>query len=438
MTRGEELVFLAWNDLVGVTRGRGIPLKAYASRKKTGINWCMAGHALTPFDNLAPNPWGSMLEAHMVPVPETEVRVDLGDGQTPLHFVLCDGLTTDGQPWDADTRGFCKAALADLERRAGVRLYASPELEFQLLGDGLAEAAPFSIEAFQVQAALGGRMVAAMRQAGTEPETFEPEFGAGQYEISCKPAVGIGAADRIVIVKEVLRDVARRAGYRASFTPKAYVDRPGNGAHIHFSLQRPDGKPMTHDPRLPAGLSEKAAQFAAGVVRHLPALCALGAASPPSYLRISPHRWSSAYACLGVDNREAALRVCLPPKGTAEQTRRLYNLEYRPADGAANPYLLLGALARAGLDGIENELPLPPLVSGDPHDMDGDKRRALDIVPLPATLGEALDALERDAVVMAWFAPNLIDTFIAVKRTEIAMCKDATPEQICTRYRNAY
>ncbi len=438
MTRGEELVFLAWNDLVGVTRGRGIPLKAYASRKKTGINWCMAGHALTPFDNLAPNPWGSMLEAHMVPVPETEVRVDLGDGRPPLHFVLCDGLTADGRPWDADTRGFCKAALADLERQAGLCLYASPELEFQLLGEGLAEAAPFSIEAFQLQAALGGRMVAAMRQAGAEPETFEPEFGIGQYEISCKPAVGIMAADRMVIVKEVLRDVARRAGYRASFTPKAYHDRPGNGAHIHFSLQRPDGKPVTHDLKRPGGLSEKAGKFAAGVVRHLPALCALSAASPPSYLRISPHRWSSAYACLGVDNREAALRICLPPKGAAEQTRRLYNLEYRPADGASNPYLLLGALARAGLDGIENELPLPSLVSGDPHDMGGDKRRALGIVPLPATLAEALDALERDATVKSWFAPNLIDTFIAVKRTEIEMCKDATPEEICARYRHAY
>src|SRR5262249_58178019 len=80
MTTGEELIFLAWNDLVGITRGRGVPLKAYAGRKKTGINWAMAGHALTPFEDIADNPWGPMEEAHMTPAPESQVRVEPGAG----------------------------------------------------------------------------------------------------------------------------------------------------------------------------------------------------------------------------------------------------------------------------------------------------------------------------------------------------------------------
>jgi glutamine synthetase len=97
MAVSEELIFLAWNDLVGVTRGRGIPMKAYAGRKKTGINWAMAGHALTPFEDIADNPWGPMEEAHMTPAPESQVRVELGGSQPPLNMVMCDGLTTNGE-----------------------------------------------------------------------------------------------------------------------------------------------------------------------------------------------------------------------------------------------------------------------------------------------------------------------------------------------------
>ena len=434
----DALIFLAWNDLVGLTRGRGVPRKSYAARRKTGINWAMAGQALTPFEDIADNPWGPMDEAHMTPAPDTEIHVDVGAAQPPLNMVLCDGLTADGDVWDSCTRGFCKAAIDDLRRRTGLCIIASPELEFQLIGADLPAATPFSLEAFRLLPDLGARIVAALRQAGAEPEAFEPEYGVGQYEVSCRPAVGIAAADRMVIVKEVIREIARRNGYRASFTPKPFLQRPGNGAHIHFSLQTTNGKPITHDPSGPGGLNLKAAEFAAGIVRHLPALCALTAPSVPSYYRLGPHHWSSGYACIGVSNREAALRICLPPKGTAESRRRLYNLEFRPADSTACPYLALGALIRAGLAGIEERLPLPPLVHEDPHDIGPVKRKELGITELPSTLAVALDCLERDRVAKTWFAPNLRRTYLAVKRKEIEMMATSSEDEICERYRNAY
>jgi glutamine synthetase len=438
MAAREELILLAWNDLVGVTRGRGIPRSAWAERRKTGINWAMAGHALTPFEDIADNPWGALDEAHMTPDPATLVRVDVGKGVPPLSFALCDGLTAAGETWDSCTRGFYRAALRDLEREAGLRFYASPELEFQLMGDGLAKTTPFSLEAFRLVPDFALRCTAALRQAGTEPETFEPEYGVNQFEVSCKPAIGLAAGDRMVIVKEVIREVARRAGYRASFTPKIAPDKPGNGAHVHFSLQTRDGKPATWDAARPGGLTEKAAQVAAGIVRHMPALCAFTAPSPPSYYRLGPHHWSSGYACLGVSNREAALRICVPPKGDAAQTRRLYNLEYRPADSAACPYLLLGVLVRAGLQGIKEKLPLPALANEDPHDMGAEKRRKLGIATLPATLPEALDVLEKDKVVRGWFSGNLWTAYRSVKRKEAEMFKNATAEETCARYAHAY
>ena len=434
---GDELVLLAWNDLVAMTRGRAAPVSEYPSRRAVGINWAMAGHALTPFEDIADNPWGSMDEVHMTPAEETHVRFEVGGGQPAFNMVLCDAITTDGGTWDSCPRGFLKAAVADLRERHGLELLASPELEFQLVGGALPEATPFSLEAFRLMPDLGQRVVEALRAAGCQPETYEPEYGVGQYEFSCAPAFGVAAADRIVLAKEVVREVARRAGLRASFTPKPYPNRPGNGAHIHLSLWS-GGKPATHDPTRPGGLTEKAARFAAGIVRHMPALCAFAAPSVPSYYRLGPHHWSAGYACMGVTNREAALRICLPSKGTAASVRRRFNLEYRPADGTSSPYLALGALVRAGLAGLDEKLPLPPLVQEDPHDMGEARRRELGIRPLHASLGEALDALRADPEVCGWFAPNLLDTFIAVKRKEIALCEGLSPNDISEKYRNAY
>lgn len=438
MADREELILLAWNDLVGITRGRGVPLKAYPERKKLGINWAMAGHALTPFEDIADNPWGAVMEAQMLPDPSTRVRVEVVKNYPPLSFVLCDGYNLDGTVWDSCTRGFLRAALADLEKETGLRFYSSPELEFQLMGANLPKTTPFSLEAFRLAPDFALHCTEALRVAGTEPESFEPEYGVNQFEVSCRPAIGVAAADRTVIVKEVLREVARRAGYRASFTPKVAPDKPGNGAHIHFSLQSKDGKPITYDAAGPGGLSEKAGQFAAGIVRHTPALCAFTAPSPPSYFRLGPHHWSSGYACLGYNNREASLRICPPPKGGAARMRRLYNLEYRPVDSTSSPYLVLGLLAHAGLQGIREKLPLPPLVNEDPHDMGAEKRRKLGIVSLPVTLTDALDILEKDKVVRGWFSDNLWKAFIAVKRKEVDMFKNATADEVCARYANAY
>ena len=344
-------------------------------------------------------------------------------------------MARSGIPARADSTG---RPLQDLEKETGLRFYSSPELEFSLLGASLPMTTPFSLEAFRLVPDFALRCIEALRQAGTEPETFEPEYGINQFEVSCRPAIGIAAADRTLIVKEVIREVARRAGYRASFTPKIALDRPGNGAHVHFSLQSKDGKPATYDPSRPGGLSEKAGQFAAGVVRHTPAICAFSAPTPPSYFRLGPQHWSSGYAGLGLNNREASLRICPPPKGDAARMRRLYNLEYRPVDSTSSPYLVLGLLVRAGLQGIREKLPMPELLTEDPHDLGAEKRRKMGIAALPGTLSEALDTLERDKVVKSWFSDNLWKAYISVKRKEVDMFKNATAEEIMSRYANAY
>jgi len=436
--RTEDIVLLAWNDLVGMTRVRGVPRSQIERRMAHGLGWALAGQALTPFEDIAPNPWGPVGEVRQVPDPATETRLDL-DLETPaLHFMLCDSLNPDGTPWACCTRSFLKAALADLEKETGLRLRAAFEQELHLSGPGFVAGPPFSMEAIRQGARFAGAAVAALRLAGVEPETFEPEYGVAQFEYACPPVEGVAAADRALIAREAVREAARRLGLRASFTPKATPGGVGNGLHIHVSLWDRAGRPMTYDAARPAQLSEVAGHFAAGVVRHARALVALTAPSPVSYLRLGPHHWSSGYTAFGVQNRECALRVCPPPDKDEAARARHINLEYRPADATASPYLALGALVRAGLEGVRARLPMPQPTEGDPHELSADARRERGVHPLPTTLAEALVALEGDAVARGWFADEMLTTYLAVKRTEIAAFQDVDAAAMCERYRLAY
>jgi glutamine synthetase len=274
--------------------------------------------------------------------------------------------------------------------------------------------------------------------AGVEPETFEPEFGTGQFEICCTPAEGLAAADRIVVMRETIRAVAGRRGLHASLSPLTAVGVPGNGAHLHFSFVDAEGRPATHDPSGHGGLSATAAAFAAGVVAHMPALCAMTAPAPVSYKRIGPHHWSSGYACLGGSNREAGLRIVEPRLHADDANIRGLHLEYRPVDSTCSPYLALGMLVHAGLHGIRENLPPPPLVTGDPDDLSPQDREAQGIVALPSSLEAALEALTSDTIAVGWLPSRLRDVYVSVKRKELEMTAGLGEPDLLAKYANAY
>lgn len=433
-----ELVMLLYGDLSGLNRGRAVPLDDLPARLRTGVGWVPADQALTPFDVIAdPNPWGPLGDLRLLPDPSTEVRVDLWPDAPPLHFVLCDAVETDGEPWEACPRAMLKGALDDLEREAGIRLVAAFEQEFHL--SGLSRTGPaFSMEAHRLADPFGSTLVAALAEAGHEPETFLPEYGPGQYEINCRPALGVAAADRAASVREIVRETARRAGHRASFTPIVDPEGVGNGVHVHFSLLDEDDAPAAFDPGRPGGVSETAGRFVAGVLRHLPALVALTAPSAISYLRLTPHRWSAAFTVLGERNREAAVRIAPTSTMGGSDPAPQFNLEYRAADAAASPHLALAVIARAGLEGIRDELPDPPLVNADPSELDNDERERLGARRLPASLDEALEMLEKDDVVRSWFPEQLWDCYLSLKRTELRLLEGLDPAEMCGRYLDVY
>lgn len=137
-----ELIFLVWNDLVGLNRTRGIPVFDYDRRKNHGLGWAMAGQALTPFEDIAPNPWGPMAEVRQTPDEATRRRIALRDDRPPMHLVMCNSLNGDGSPWECCTRSSMAAALDDLDAETGLQLHIAYENEFLLSGESIEWAAP--------------------------------------------------------------------------------------------------------------------------------------------------------------------------------------------------------------------------------------------------------------------------------------------------------
>jgi glutamine synthetase len=433
-----ELVSLVCCDLGSIVRGRSLPASELAVRLQVGVGWVPANLSLTPLGPLAePNPFGSTGDLRLLPDPETHVRVEGDQDAGALEFVLCDIVETDGEPWECCPRNFLRGALRELESELGVRVVASFEHEFQLLlGPPLPP--PFSLRAQRRAEPFPEQVMGALVQAGVQPLLFLPEFAAHQFEIPVEPAEGLTSADRSVVLREVVHEVARRGDVRASFAPLLDPAGPGNGLHIHFSLLDDAGRPALYDAARPACLSELGERFAAGILLHARALSALTAPSPPSAARLAPHHWSAGAVCLAQRNREALLRI--PPLVSlagAEEAEQL-RLEYRGADATANPYLALGAIVRAGLDGVRSQLPAPAILDRDPALLDKTEAARYGVGALPASLQDSLDALAQDETVRAWMAPQLYDAYVGVKRAELAAVASLDLGETCERYAAIY
>jgi glutamine synthetase len=432
-----SLVQILTTDLAGITRGRSVAADDVGIWQIQGVGWVPANLALDPFDTIAtPNPFGPVGDLRLKPDMSTELTIDDVGNRPAFHIVLADITEMDGSPWTCCPREFLRRALADLND-AGLRMVAAFEHEFTLADASVRPGPAFSLVAHRRHEPFLSTLHASLRVARVEPESTLAEFGPHQFEVTMAAVRGLAVADRAVILREVTRELADAHGHHASFSPKPEPEQVGNGVHIHFSLRDAAGLPVGYDPARPGGLSEQGGAFAAGILRHLPALCAITAPSPVSYLRLVPQHWSAAYACLGEANREAALRICGAP-ASAGETAKGFNLEYRPADATANPYLVLGVLIRAGLAGVRDALPTPPLVNADPAALSEAERAQLGATRLPDSLAAALAALAGDAEVCGWFPPALLQTMLSVKAREVALAAELLPDELCRRYAAVY
>jgi glutamine synthetase len=414
-----RLVRFLWCGNDGTIRAKASAIGGLEGRIESGIGLTVAMQAMNGLDHLQPvEGMGPVGEIRLVPDPET-FRVLPYAPRTGAMLVDLVQLT--GEPAPQCPRTFLKRMAARLEERAGT-LEVAFENEFSLATRENGELVPvdsslcFSTIGLTASQAYVDTLVDALERQGIELEQYYAELGHGQQELSTAHAPALRAADEQVLVRETIRAVAASHGLVASLAPKPWPENAGNGGHVHFSLWK-DGKNLFHDPSAEDGLSTIARSFVAGVLAHLPGLCGLTAPSFNSYHRIVPQYWAGAFTCWGHDNREAPVRVPSLFWGSEEAST---NVELKSADSSCNPYVAVGGLIAAGLDGIERGLEPPEPVEVDPATIPEDERSARGIHRLPAAQEEALDALESDQLLVDALGPTLATSYLAVRRSEWA------------------
>jgi glutamine synthetase len=228
-----------------------------------------------------------------------------------------------------------------------------------------------------------------------------------------------------VITREMARAAAYRLGHRAVFSPKPDPDGVGNGVHIHMSLWDAGGRPATYDAGETMELSKPAQHFCAGILHHMPAISAVTAPSPVSYLRLVPNRWAPTAIDLMRQDRGACLRIC-PVFAAASpgEIARQFNVEFRACDASASPYLALGAIIFAGADGIRRSMSLPGGGVTPPS--------------LPSSLGAALDLLAASEAALRWFGPTHLDAYLRFKRVEAEKIAEFSDPELSAHYAEIY
>jgi glutamine synthetase len=412
-----RLVRFLWCGNDGTIRAKSSGRHGLKGRLESGIGLTVAMQAMSGLDQLQPVPgMGPVGEIRLVPDIDTFRVLPYAPN---TGAVLTDHVGLDGEPAPVCQRSFLKRMQAHLGER-GLQLRASFENEFSLAAkvDGvyvpIDSALCFSTIAATASQDYADELADALEAQSIPLEQYYAELGRGQQEISTGHAPAVQAADEQILVRETIRGVASRHGLIASLAPKPWPDNAGNGGHVHFSLWERD-RNRFFDGSQPDGLSGDARSFIAGVLAHLPGLCGLTAPSFNSYHRIIPQYWAGAFTCWGYDNREAPVRVASVFRGAEEEST---NAELKACDATCNPYLALGGLIAAGLDGLERALEPPEPVDVDPATIPEDERARRGIVRLPATQEEALDALAADELLLGALGPTLADSYLAVRRSE--------------------
>ena len=429
-----RLVRFLYCDNGGIIRGKATHASKLPTRIHEGIGQTLAMQAFTGVESLASvEGMGPVGEFRLIPDPNTFVILPYVPSTGTM---LCDMILTNGKPWEACPRTFLKRMIARLADQK-IRAEAAVEHEFYLAREENGKYVPadhslcYSSIGLDEQAEVIDAILEALEAQGISIELFHTELGPAQQELSIHHADILRAADNVCLVRETARGVARSYDLLATFAPKPFLDQAGSGAHIHLSLwgtegsQHP-GKNLFYDADQRGSLSQLGKHFIGGVLRHIRGLVAITCGSPNSYRRLLPHFWSSAFDAYGFDNREGAIRV---PSVFWGRESDSINLELKPSDHSGNPYLAMGGLIAAGMDGVQNHIDPGAPQEIDPGNYSDAERERRGIHRLPTSLDEALDELERDQVLMEALGPLLASSYIAVKRNESAFFKDKTPEE---------
>jgi glutamine synthetase len=393
-------------------------------------------------------------ESDMVMMPDTDsAYIDPFTAHTTLNIV-CDIYTPDGQRYDRDPRGIARKAEEYMQKTGvGTAAYFAPESEFFIFDDVRYESGMnksyFEVDSeeaawnsgrkeeggnlgFKIpvkggyvpvapvdtQQDIRSEMCRLLQESGLRIERHHHEVAtAGQGEINFRFDTLLRTADNLMKYKYIIHNTARQYGKVATFMPKPLFGDNGSGMHVHQSIFN-EGNPLFYDKNGYANLSKMALNYIGGILHHAPALIALTNPSTNSFKRLVPGYEAPVNLVFSKGNRSAAVRIpvaAVTPKGC--------RIEFRTPDSTSNPYLAFAAMLMAGLDGIRKNMD-PTALGYGPYDKniyelsDSEKK---EIRSVPASLDEALDALEADHAFLTEggvFSSDFIQNYIDLKRSE--------------------
>lgn len=431
---GVDAVALGFVDPSAIVRVKCVPIRRYAAAARSGIGLSTVFANALSNDQFTETPGyveGPSGDLRLVADPDATVPLAAMPGWA---WSPVDQYTQEGDVWSGCPRSFLRRII-DLCTERGLEVQAAYEFEFSLGVEDAGGIRPahhgpgYSATVLVEHHELALDMIRTLEAQGLDVQQFHPEYTNGQFEVSIAPRDPLTMADTNLVFRTTVRAVAKRYGWKASFSPRTFGD-VGNGMHLHLSLWR-DGVNLMAGGDGPASMTADGAAFVAGLLHELPALVAISCPSPLSYERLQPHRWSGAMACWGVENREAALRFITGMIGARDSAA---NIEIKPVDATCNPYLTMGAMLAAGLAGVDRQLTLPESTTEDPSGLPEEVKAARGITRLPTSLPEAIDHLATSEVLRGAMGDLLFETVVATRRGDVEQYEGVNRDEMVAQY----
>lgn len=433
--QGVVAVATTFVDNSGIARVKTVPLSRLPQLAGWGVGFS------TAFDYFRFDDWVAAPATGEGPIGDQRIIPDLSrvvalSAQPGWAWAPGERWSQSGEPHDKCSRLLLRRQVESLAQQ-GIEVQAAFEIEWALSrgdGDDFTAATGGSGYGMSRLVELSDYcrdVITALTEQGVVVEQLHPEYAAGQFEVTVAPESPLAAADTSVLVRTTIRAVGERHGLRTSYSPKVDTAGVGNGGHVHLSLWR-DGLNLMAGGDGPFELTDTGAAFSAGVLAHLPALLAVGAPGVASYLRLVPQHWAGAFACWGLENREAAMRMVT---GSTGSTSWAANMEVKCFDLLANPYLVLAGLLATGAAGIAESAPLPDPVDVDPAALPEEVLEQRGITRLPTSLRKAVEEFAADEVLRAAFGRPLVDAIVAVRESELELFADATGDEVAAATR---
>ncbi|MDQ2966866.1 MAG: glutamine synthetase family protein [Actinomycetota bacterium] len=405
-----EFVLLWFTDIEGHLKSFAVTPSEIEAALDDGMGF--DGSSITGFNAIE--------ESDMVaiPDPETFQLMPWKEGETKVARMICDIVTPDGEPYEGDPRYVLRRALDRMASLGFDTFNVGPELEYFLFRDDkgtetLDEGGYFAMTTLDAASELRQETVRALEGMGIPIEYVHHEVGPSQHEIDMRFSDALAMADHTVTYRLIVKEIAKKSGYHATFMPKPIFGENGSGMHTHQSLFN-DGRNAFFDGDDEWNLSAVGKAFIAGQLRHARELSAVFAQWVNSYKRLVPGYEAPVYVAWSRRNRSALIRIPLYKPGAEQATR----VEIRCPDPACNPYLTFATLLHAGLEGIEQGYELPDPMETNLYHLTPEQRKERGIVSLPETLGEAVDELAGSALVRKALGPHIFDRYVELKRAE--------------------